>query len=76
MSSQNKNVDLFRRINQEYLHEIGADGEYNRERIFRSLGIAPGPDGDYGPRFGLNDKQRKQVQAEQTQNHSAAAALG
>lgn len=62
MGTQAKNVDLFAEING-WLHSIGADGRYNRDRIFASLGIPPGPDGDYGQRFGLNDQQRKQVQA-------------
>ena len=63
MSTKKQNVDLFRRVNENYLHQIGPDGQYNRDRIFRSLGIQPGPDGDYGRRFGLSDQQRKQVQA-------------
>jgi hypothetical protein len=63
MGTKKENVDLFRRVNEGYLHQIGPDGRYHRDRIFASLGIPPGPDGDYGRRFELNDKQRKQVQA-------------
>jgi hypothetical protein len=63
VSTQKKNVDLFQRINEGYLRQIGPDGRYNRDRIFQSLGIAPGRDGDYGQNFGLDDRQRKQVQA-------------
>lgn len=62
MSTRPENVELFEAVNG-WLHSIGPDGRYNRDRIFSSLGIPPGPDGDYGQRFGLNDQQRKEVQA-------------
>lgn len=62
MSTRPENVQLFEAVNG-WLHSIGSDGRYNRDRIFSSLGIAPGPDGDYGQRFGLNDNDRKRVQA-------------
>jgi hypothetical protein len=62
MATQPQNVAVFEAVNG-WLHSIGPDGRYNRDRIFASLGIPPGPDGDYGQRFGLNDQQRKDVQA-------------
>jgi hypothetical protein len=63
VSTQKKNVATFEKING-WLHSIDpSTGRYVRDDIFRQLGIPPGPDGDYGQRFGLNDSQRKQFQA-------------
>jgi hypothetical protein len=62
MATNPENVAVFEAVNG-WLHSIGPDGRYNRDRIFSSLGIAPGADGDYGQRFGLNDNDRKRVQA-------------
>jgi hypothetical protein len=58
-----QNRETFARINEGFLHAIGPDGRYNRDRIFASLGIPPGKDGDYGRNFGLNDKDRERVKA-------------
>lgn len=62
MSTKKQNVEFFNQING-WMNTIGPDGRYNRDRIFQELGVAPAADGTYSGKWGLNDKQRKQVQA-------------
>src|SRR5687767_9508020 len=62
MATNKENVQMFGQVN-DWMHSIGQDGRYNRDRVFDLLGIAPGRDGDYGKNFGLNDRDRKRVQA-------------
>jgi hypothetical protein len=59
VSTKKQNVDLFKRINEGYLHKVGADGRFNRDRLFEMIGAQVGPSGN--PK--LTDQQRKQMQA-------------
>lgn len=49
-------------FNRSYLQSVGKDGQYNRDRLFKQIGVQPTARGDYST-VHLSDQQRKQMKA-------------